>query len=210
MSSSILDARRGYRERDMSFQRYLAEGKANALALLNAAVKSLNEQLEEDPSETVLPVAEELAETRVSLRQVFLVHGHDQGLKEEVARFLQKAHLDVVILHERPNKGRALINKFRDEARASRFAVVLISPDDAGGPASGQQNPRARQNVVFELGFFIGALGPENVAAIVKGSVEIPTDYEGVAFIPYERWKIDLAKELDEAGLKFDWREAMS
>ena len=87
----------------------------------------------------------------VRTRRVFLVHGHDGGTRESVARFLEKLHLECVILHEEPNKGRTIIEKFEDYADVG-FAVVLLTPDDRGGVSDGafeSQSRRARQNVLF-------------------------------------------------------------
>jgi predicted nucleotide-binding protein len=89
--------------------------------------------------------------------------------REAVARFLEQLGLEAVILHEQANKGRALITKFHEVASDIGFAVVLMTADDVGGlRESGQQQARARQNVIFELGFFIGALGPDRVAALTS------------------------------------------
>jgi predicted nucleotide-binding protein len=143
-------------------------------------------------------------------RKVFVVHGHDEGARESVARFLAKIDFEPIILHERPNRGRAIITKFQQEAADVGFAVVLMTPDDFGGRAGDTSNPRARQNVVFELGFFIGILGPERVAALVKGQVEQPSDFEGVVYIPLDNsaWKQKLAQELEAAGFEIDWKKA--
>lgn len=97
---------------------------------------------------------------------------------------------------------------FREESEGAAFAVVLMTPDDVGGLAgSATLRPRARQNVVFELGFFIGKLGPANVAAILKDDVEKPSDFDGVVYITFDagsRWKTDLARELHHAKVPFD------
>jgi predicted nucleotide-binding protein len=140
--------------------------------------------------------------------RVFVVHGRDNGLKHEVARFLEKLGLEPVILHERPNEGRTLLSKFQEESEDVRFAVVLMTPDDVGGLAGGkQQRPRARQNVVFELGFFIGRLGPQSVCALVSGELERPSDFDAVMYVKYEStgaWKNEVARELNNAGIEFD------
>jgi predicted nucleotide-binding protein len=140
-------------------------------------------------------------------RKVFLVHGRDDAAKNEVALFLRKIGLEDIILHERPNGGRHLLTKFREEADGAVFAVILMTPDDEGCFVGGTSRPRARQNVVFELGFFIGKLGPANVAALVKGDVEKPSDFDGIAYIaldPAGNWKKELARELNHAKVPFD------
>jgi predicted nucleotide-binding protein len=139
--------------------------------------------------------------------KVFLVHGRDSGAMHEVARFLEKIGVDVTILHERPNKGRALISKFEDEASDISYAVVLMTPDDVGGLKGEKPTDRARQNVVFELGFFIGRLGAQNVCALVKPGVERPSDFEAVVYVELDggKWKTELARELRAAGVPFDY-----
>jgi predicted nucleotide-binding protein len=147
--------------------------------------------------------APELVRSPQLSRRVFIVHGHDEAPREGVARFLEQHGLGAVILHEQPNSGRTIITKFREEASKVGFAVVLLTPDDHGGKAGTKTKPRARQNVIFELGFFVGALGPERVVALVKGDIERPSDFDGVAYISLDRgdWKTELYKELKAAEL---------
>lgn len=143
--------------------------------------------------------------------KVFIVHGHDDGVREAVARFVEKLGLEAIILHERPNKGRTIITKFREETEGVGFAVVLMTPDDVGGALGESTRPRARQNVVFELGFFIGALGPSRVAALVKGDVEHPSDFDGVVYISFDNgdWRMQLGRELHAADFAIDWNKVM-
>ncbi len=87
------------------------------------------------------------------------------------------------------------------------FAVVLLTPDDMGGSRLGGQGPRARQNVILELGYFIGKLGRSRVCALHVGGVELPSDIHGVLYLPAdatEKWKIDLAREISAAGITVD------
>jgi predicted nucleotide-binding protein len=139
--------------------------------------------------------------------KVFIVHGRDTGSKSEVARFLERLDLDPVILHERPNGGRTLIAKFQEESADIQFAIVLMTPDDKGGLDGGEQKPRARQNVIFELGFFIGKLGASKVCALVSGNIEKPSDFDAVVYVAYDSggaWKTELARELNHAMIPID------
>jgi predicted nucleotide-binding protein len=139
--------------------------------------------------------------------RVFIVHGRDNGAKHELARFLERLGLVPVILHEQPNSGRTLISKFREESTDIAFAIVLMTPDDVGGLARNKLKPRARQNVIFELGFFIGKLGPNRVCALVSGEIEKPSDFEAVVYVEYGAntgWKTELARELHAAGIDID------
>ncbi|MEX0827910.1 MAG: nucleotide-binding protein, partial [Haliea sp.] len=149
----------------------------------------------------------------VAPNNVFLVHGHDHGSLETVARFLEKLGLDVTILHEKPNRGQTIIEKLERESDVD-LAVVLLTPDDVGSTVDDQENlsPRARQNVVMELGLFIGKLGRDRTFALVKGAIEKPSDYHGVLYIPFGPkypWKVALAKELKEAGANIDLNDAL-
>lgn len=143
-----------------------------------------------------------------SSRTVFVVHGHDEAVKQSVARFLEKLDLSAVILHEQPNKGRTTIEKFEAHSDVG-FAVVLLTPDDLGTVASSPHKlqQRARQNVILELGYFIGKLGRSRVCALYTEGVEIPSDIHGVVYIPYDTagaWKVGLAKEISAAGIAVD------
>jgi predicted nucleotide-binding protein len=138
--------------------------------------------------------------------KVFLVHGHDNDLKETVARFLMRLQLEPVILHEQPNKGRTIIEKFEDYSIVP-YAVILLTPDDVSYAKEDPANlhPRARQNVVLELGFFVGRLGRDRVCAIYKGDLEIPSDYSGVLYISVnDNWQMKLIQELKAAGFPID------
>jgi predicted nucleotide-binding protein len=177
---------------------------------LQQAVRGLEEEIGDRKDIAAgMPVAAEAAPA-LDLSKVFIVHGHDGAPKAEVARFIEKLGFEAIILHERPNKGRALITKFREEADGVGFAVVLMTPDDLGkADAAVDLNPRAIQNVVFELGFFIGKIGPERVAALVKSNIELPSDFDGVVYISLDKedWKTKLGAELKTAGYKIDWNK---
>ena len=143
-------------------------------------------------------------------KEIFIVHGHDEGTMHEVARFIEKIGLTPIILHEQPDKGRTIIEKFEDHSHNVGFAVVLMTPDDVGGPKGQflEQKPRARQNVIFELAFFVGKLGRDRVCALRKGDVEEPTDYLGVLYKPMDSagaWRMNLAKEIQEAGFSVNF-----
>lgn len=142
-------------------------------------------------------------------RRVFVVHGHDGAAKESLARFLTKLTLDPIVLHEQASAGRTIIEKFETYSGDVAFAVVLLTPDDVGS-ARGEQSkmlPRARQNVILELGYFMGRLGRTNVCALHKGGVELPSDYQGVVYIDMDDangWKTKLAQEFVQAKLPID------
>ena len=146
--------------------------------------------------------------------RIFLVHGHDEAVLHETARFLEKLAQDIVILREQPHSGRTIIEKFEDYSDVG-FAIVLLTPDDRAGTASAayeEQKPRARQNVIFELGYFIGRLGRNRVCALYRPGVEIPSDYSGVLYVELDErggWRLELAIEMKAAGFPIDMNKAL-
>lgn len=147
-------------------------------------------------------------------RKVFLVHGHDDGALHHTARYLESLDLVPIILHEQPSAGRTIIEKFVDYSDVG-FAVVLLTPDDRGGLAEApieEQQLRARQNVILELGYFLGKLGRSRVCALYSKGVEVPSDYSGVLFVPLDEsggWRLTLARELKAAGFAVDMNRAV-
>ena len=142
-------------------------------------------------------------------QKVFVVHGHAEEPKQAVADFLRSGGLEPIILHQQPNEGRTIIEKFEKHSGVVGFAVVLLTPDDFGGPAGHSEKtlPRARQNVILELGYFMGKLGRGKVCCLYVDGVELPSDYQGVLWLPYDdsrTWRNQLAKELSAAGIEFD------
>jgi predicted nucleotide-binding protein len=138
--------------------------------------------------------------------KVFLVHGRAEEPKQAVAAFLRSLGLEVVILHEQANQGRTIIEKF-EEHSAVGFAVVLLTPDDVGASADHPEKSqrRARQNVILELGFFIAKLGRKRVCPIYVEGVELPSDYHGVLYVPYDEhgvWRSQLVTELSAAEIE--------
>lgn len=170
--------------------------------------------LEQGLSHSDVPKEEKAAtETFKKPNAVFIVHGHDDALLQQTARLLEKMEVEPIILFERAGKSQTIIEKLESHSSVS-FAVVLFTPDDVGKGAKeeGNPRPRARQNVVLELGYFIGKLGRSNVILIYSEGVELPSDYHGVEHIkldPEGAWKIKLAKELKEAGLNIDMNKAI-
>lgn len=150
-------------------------------------------------------------ENKMDNTKVFLVHGRDNELKQEVARFIEHLHITPIILHEQASMGMTIIEKIEEYSNVG-FGVVLYTPCDVGYEKGCEDNKmgRARQNVVFEHGYLIGKLGRKRVCALIKNNVEKPNDISGVVYIPYESsWKIDLAKEMRAAGYKIDMNDVI-
>lgn len=194
----------------------LSRSKSRNIALLEQAIETLRERLAEMPPSPSIadlvnaPRQMVVTETEKS-RRIFVVHGHDDGPREAVARFLEKMGFDPIILHERANQGRTVIEKVEAHSDVA-FAVVLLTPDDEGCVKVGTPEPRARQNVLLELGYFIGKLTRARVCTLKAGELEIPSDWRGVVDEPFDRggaWKQTLARELAAAGFEIDWNIVM-
>ncbi|HGM5583269.1 TPA: TIR domain-containing protein [Pseudomonas putida] len=184
-----------------------ARNVGDAIALLQQAKKALGDDLVDyqqliasTPPQTKAPIA--------PCNEVFVVHGHDEAALQGLARFLEKLGLEAIVLREQVDQGRTIIEKFEACANGVGFAVVLLTPDDLGGAVSAAEpNARARQNVIFELGYFAGKLGRGKVCLLRKGSVEIPSDLYGVIYTEMdsaEGWHTKLVREMKAAGLQFD------
>ncbi len=149
------------------------------------------------------PPAAQLAPGTYNYNQVFIVHGHDELTKLDMANFIRSLGLEPIILHLQASAGMTIIEKIEAYSNVG-FAVVLYTPCDVGAKHGDLTlSPRARQNVVFEHGYLIAKLGRPRVTALVKGVVETPNDISGVIYVPLDNegnWKEQLRVELRGAG----------
>lgn len=142
-------------------------------------------------------------------KKVFVVHGHDNEAKQELARVLEKSDFEAIILHEQPNAGKTIIEKIERFSNVG-YAIILYTECDKGRDKNipvDQEKNRARQNVVFEHGYLIAKLGRDRVCALVKGDVETPGDISGVVYVPMDEngaWKMKLAMDMQDVGLPVD------
>lgn len=148
-------------------------------------------------------------ETFDMCKKIFIVHGHDEVAKTTVARVLEKAGFNPIILHEQANLGKTIIEKL-DYYTDVAFAIVLYTECDLGRAKEEtveKERYRARQNVVYEHGYLIGKLGREKVFALVKGNVETPGDISGVVYTQMDdagAWKMELVRDMKAIGLPID------
>jgi predicted nucleotide-binding protein len=180
-----------------AFDRAALGGVRTAVAMLEAFVEDLDDGAPAPISSTS------------DGRRVFVVHGRNDGIREEVARFLERLGFEAVILHEQTDQGRTIIEKFEAHALDVSYAVVLLSPDDYGRGPDDDNWPeapnRARQNVILELGYFMGKLGRASTAALFLHGTELPSDIHGMLYIPFDdTWRLRLAKEMRDSGLDVD------
>ncbi len=190
----------------MEVYSHVSYGFENVTVLLKSMIDEIKEFGDDDDSSQSRPAQDPDASTR-DKRSVFIVHGHDEPAKLTVKDFLKELHLNPIILSDKASEGNTIIAKFQKHAQVA-FAVVLMTPDDKGARKRDvKMSCRARQNVIFEFGFFLGELGMEKVRLLRKGEVEIPSDYSGVEYIDFDDkggWKLKLAQEMKDAGLEFD------
>ena len=138
----------------------------------------------------------------IDKKKVFIVHGHDEVAKLEVARLVDGIGLESIILNEQIDNGQTLIEKLVSNSDVG-YAIVLYTPCDHVDNLY-----RARQNVVFEHGYFVGHLGRDRISVLRKDKVEIPTDIDGIVYKDMDAgggWKQNLVRELDAAGYNVDY-----
>ncbi|MCI2283923.1 nucleotide-binding protein [Colwellia sp. MSW7] len=159
---------------------------------------------------------EKSTSTSVALsNKVFIVHGHDQGLKTDVERFVHEIGLIPVVLHREADEGATVIEKFEKHSDVG-FAFILLTPDEVGYTVDQIDIPesdktvefRARPNVIFEFGYFVGRLGRNRVCCLHKGDVVLPSDLNGLVYKKVDG-SVDpqayaIIKELKTAGYKIN------
>ena len=183
----------------------------SSITALNSILHRL-ELIPESIGEQTIPIDVEAGPSPGE--DIFIVHGSNVAAREAVSRFIESLELRAIILHEQPSLGRTIIEKFEDHSTNAGFAVVLLTPDDLGAPHDKPEETksRARQNVIFELGYFVAQLGRDRVCALYKKGVEIPSDYLGIVYIDLDDeggWKLPLAKEIKQAGINFDMNKVV-
>jgi predicted nucleotide-binding protein len=191
---------------DHHYQEFFRRGLPKTISMLEGLIQRLEEK--RDDLAGAGPSPRIRSEPTLS-RRVFVVHGHDEAVKQTVARTLERLDLEPIILHELPDRGRTVIEKLEAETDVA-FAVVLMTADDLGGPKTtppGSYRPRTRQNVLVELGLFLGKLGRSRVSVLFEPDVEMPSDYAGVLYTQLDAagaWQFKLAKEIHAAGIEVD------
>ncbi len=157
-------------------------------------------------------IKEQISEKKESFKtdnvqNVFIVYGHNVAVQQSVARVIEKLGLNPIILHEQPNNGKTIIEKFEKHSDVG-FAIILMTDDDDGKSKSEiDLKSRARQNVILELGYFIGKLGRERVLPLHSEGVELPSDIHGLLYIPIDKadnWKFAIVKELKAIDFEVD------
>lgn len=194
-SPIVLTSWQSEHERQASFIKACADGLMDTITELNFYLKMENEQERVPQIQT---------RNMTANNKVFLVHGHDGELKSEVARMLERQGIKAVILNEQANQGRTIIEKFERSSDVGA-AIILLTADDLGREKhEPNEQPRARQNVIFEAGYFTGRLGRERVIVISEQNIEIPSDLHGVLYTGKGKWETGVLRELKSMGYTID------
>jgi len=128
--------------------------------------------------------------------KIFIVHGNDHTLRDQVKEYIESLGFKAVVLLNEQDGGRFVLEKFMDYAAECGHAIILMTADDQC-ISSDSVKMRARQNVIFEYGFFVGRLGNKNVRIIRDSNVESPSDIDGMTRINSKNWKDRLKKEIE-------------
>lgn len=148
---------------------------------------------------------------RTKNSKVFIVHGHDENIKQQIVRFLEQLGITPIILEEQPNQGKTIIEKIEKYSKV-KFGIVLYTSDDLGNEkqlAKDQLNQRARQNVILEHGYLMGKIGRKNVVPLVAKGIEFPSDLHGVVYVDEKDWRIKIAKEMKASGYSIDFNKLL-
>lgn len=135
-------------------------------------------------------------------KSVFIVHGHNKALRNEVKTVLLELGLKPLILSEQANGGKTVIEKFEENSEQVNYAIILMTADDEGKAVKDNNyRLRARQNVILEMGYFMSRLKRSNVFLLLEDDIELPSDINGVVYASVrDNWKFMLVKELKNCG----------
>lgn len=209
-SKCIACCKKGLEATKRVFETYLDDISTD---MLDKAEKSMQQKLKEmrqwqHEDMLLANISQRALMTRTKeYKKVFIVHGHDNALKQEVARMVEKQGLETIILSEQANRGKTIIEKFEEHSDVGA-AICLFTGDDYGKAKDAtSENLRARQNVVFEAGYFMGKLGRGNVILIASPDIEIPSDLQGVVYTNKDMWQTDVLRELKAIGYNVDFNK---
>ncbi len=201
------EVRREYEEilntwRDSNDVFLKTELMANALPWEISTLESIRDRL---PSLLSAHEAKSFGSRASHDAPIFIVHGIDTLRAESVAHTVASATgRETIILHDQPNSGRTLIEKFEEHAAAVSYAIIVLTADDKGSRADETgARPRGQQNVILEMGYFYGLIGRDRVSVLLRPGVEKPSDMDGIVYITFDdnrAWKTELLRELKHAG----------
>ncbi len=142
----------------------------------------------------------------MSRPKVFVVHGHAVEDRDKLFKILTEFNVEPVVMEFATKKGRSIYEEFYDLAKDCEFAFVLLTPDDKmAADVPDDEKFRARQNVIFEMGWFYSFLGREKTRLLYRGTIEIPSDVTGVVYIKFnetlDEVRSDIRSSLEAGGV---------
>lgn len=156
---------------------------------------NFNKDILQIDSEKIKTIHPKLLTSVPNTKKIFIVHGHNSTLQHQVSDVISKILLEPIVLQDQANGGQTIIEKFEKNADVG-CAIVLLTADDVGNEIGAQYSQqRARQNVILELGYFIGKLGRTRVIPLYEKGVELPSDFHGVVYELLDdvgRWKFNI------------------
>jgi predicted nucleotide-binding protein len=186
----------------------------NAKTLILGALVGAELALEDEAIKEIGSVEVSSAGISIS-NKVFIVHGHDEKAKNELEIFLKELGLQPIVLHRQADEGQTIIEKFEKHADVG-YAFILLTPDEVSYSANQEslednekrKEYRARPNVIFEFGYFVGKLGRQRVCCLYTGNVTLPSDISGLLYKKFncaiEESGYSIIKELKAAGYRVD------
>lgn len=171
------------------------DGIQSAIAILEVYLEDFSEEVPSSMSDLQAG----------SFDKVFIVHGHDGELKQSVARVIEKQGIDAIILTEQANQGKTIIEKFEGYSDVGGAVCLFTADDICKDQKDSSEKPRARQNVVFETGYFMGKLGRSHIVILADHGVEMPSDLSGVVYSNTANWEVELLQELEAMGYAIDF-----
>ena len=200
-SDEVDQCAKGLKEAKAYFEVYLEEIEDDCAENASSEVSGMSKNISDEVTSAIKNV------NSARKKKIFIVHGHDDALKQEVARIIEKQGLEAIILSEQANGGKTIIEKIEENADVGA-AICLFTKDDYGRAKDASEDKlRARQNVVFEAGYFMGKLGRGNVIIVADKDLELPSDMQGVVYTDAGDWKTEVLQELDKIGYAIDFNK---
>lgn len=170
----------------------LVQGNKTAKERLTQLIDGLElDKIQLVPKENFAVAVEAKAKYIKTGSKIFVVHGHDTISREQLELVLHKLGLEPFVLANTSGGGLTIIEALEEEIGKegnSKFGIVLLTPDDFGYSkidGAEKAQPRARQNVVLEMGMLISAVGRKNTVILKKGHLEVPSDANGILYLGF-------------------------
>ena len=186
---------------------FFERAKSYFLGALKATIDILDDDVFDETRSTETSISKEYS------NKIFIVHGHDDQSKADLEVMLTEMGFEPVVLHREADEGQTIIEKFEKHADVG-YAFIILTPDEVAYLAAQESKPdaerdkerRARPNVIFEFGYFVGKLGRPRVCCLYSGDVILPSDLGGLVYKKFnksvEEVGYSITKELKSQGYR--------